>query len=722
MTIAAWLMVSALLVSEPESLLVFEPESSSAPPTMVDFDSQIVPLLTHAGCNAGACHGAAAGRGGFHLSLFGSDPKSDYEAIVIFAESRRVNLVDVSKSLVLAKPLGLLDHGGGEVLEEGSSSVLILRHWLQQGAKRGTQRQLRELRVEPAESIATTPNQPKTLRAFATFSDGEETDVTEWTVFRSDDPASVEILHRPTRAQCLRPGKHLIMARFWNRVVPVSLLLPYASNQDKPQRASPLSPSASFVDVEIDSQLSKLNLTANTLADDATFLRRLRIDLTGRLPSPEELQEFLAETGAGKHARKIDALLESEEFSSFWALRLARWFKLRGSPEEPQAARAYGDWIVRSMESRRPYNEMVRELLTSTGDSHVFGAANFTRTASDARQHAELVSSVFMGTRIQCANCHNHPFAAWTQDDYHGLAAIFARFDRTRTVSLKKQGSVTNVRTGESAVPRIPGVRNLEDAESALDTFTKWILDKENSHFSKAIVNRLWDAMMGRGLVTGIDDFRETNPPSHPQLLDRLATDFVEQGCDLRHTLRIIATSNAYARCSNHPSQKNELEQWYGASTSKSLLPEVLLDAIEDVLESSVEDLGQTRERAIAWLDPTHASPDLDALGRCSRSEACQSEGQQQGLAAKLHAINGDLLNRRIADKGRRLQSYLRVGMSPSQIIDDFYLRAMAKHPIEEQRSIWLSELNAMPRDEQVRWLEDFVWALLSSQEFSTNR
>ena len=719
MTILAWLMVSALLASEPESLLVSEPESASALPTMVDFDSQIVPLLTHAGCNAGACHGAAAGRGGFHLSLFGSDPKSDYEAMVLFAESRRVNLVDINKSLVLSKPLGLLDHGGGEVLEEGSSSVLILRHWLQQGAKRGSQRQLRELRVEPAESIATTPNQTKILRAFATFSDGAEVDVTDWTVFRSDDPASVEILHQPTRAQSLRPGKHLIMARFWNRVVPVSLLLPYDSNQDKPQLVSR---SASFVDVEIDSQLSKLNLTANTLADDETFLRRLRLDLTGRLPSPGELQGFLAETGAGKHAQKIDALLESEEFSSFLALRLARWFKLRGSPEEPQAARAYSDWIVRSMESRRPYNEMVRELLTSTGDSHFVGAANFTRTADDARQHAELVSSVLMGTRIQCANCHNHPFAAWTQDDYHGLAAIFARFDRSRLVSLKKQGSVTNVRTGESALPRIPGVRNLEDTEPALDTFTKWMLDKDNSHFSKAIVNRLWDAMMGRGLVSGIDDFRETNPPSHPQLLHRLATDFVEQGYDLRHTLRIIATSNAYARCSNHPSQRNELAQWYGASTSKSLLPEVLLDAIDDVLESSGKDHGQTRERAIAWLDPTLASPDLDALGRCSRSEACQSEGQQRGLAAKLHAINGDLLNRRIADKGGRLQSSLREGMSPRQIIEDFYLRAMAKHPIEAQRSTWLNELNALPREEQVSWLEDFVWALLSSQEFSTNR
>ncbi len=711
MTLAVWLMVSALLVSEPES--------SSAPATMVDFDSQIVPLLTHAGCNAGACHGAAAGRGGFHLSLFGSDPKSDYEAIVLFAEGRRVNIFDDTKSLVIAKPLGLLDHGGGEVLEEGSASVLVLRRWLQQGAKRGSQRQLRQLRVEPAESIATTLNQPKTLRVIATFSDGEQADVTEWTVFRSDDPASVEILHGPTRAQCLRPGKHLIMARFWNRVVPVSLLLPYDANQDKPHRVSP---SASFVDVEIDSQLSKLNLSANVLADDATFLRRLRLDLTGRLPSPEELQLFLAETGAGKRAQKVDALLESEEFSSFWALRLARWFKLRGSPEEPQAARAYSDWIMRSMESRRPYNEMVRELLTSTGDSHVIGATNFTRTAGDARQHAELVSSALLGTRIQCANCHNHPFAAWTQDDYHGLAAIFARFDRTRTVSLKKQGSVTNVRTGESAVPRIPGFRNLEDAESALDTFTQWMLDKDNSHFSKAIVNRLWDAMMGRGLVSGIDDFRETNPPSHPQLLERLATDFVELGYDLRHTLRIIATSDAYARSSNHQSQKKELEQWYGASTSKSLLPEVLLDAIEDVLGSSVANHDQTRQRAITWLDPTHVSPDLDALGRCSRSEACQSQGQQQGLAAKLHAINGDLLNRRITDKGGRLQSYLRESMSPRQIIEDFYLRAMARHPTEEQRSTWLSELNALPREEQVRWFEDFVWALLSSQEFSTNR
>ena len=711
MTIAAWLIVSALLLSEPAP--------QSEPATIVDFDSQIVPLLTHSGCNAGACHGAAAGRGGFHLSLFGSDPKSDYEAIATFAEGRRVNLVDISKSLVLAKPLGSLDHGGGDVLEEGSSSVLILQRWLQQGATRGRQRQLKELRVEPREAIALTPYQPQTLRAIATFSDGEEADVTEWTVFHSDDPASVAILHGPTRAQCLRPGKHLIMARFWNRVVPVSILLPYESAQDAPH---PVSASISFVDIEIDSQLSKLNLKPNEIADDASFLRRLRLDLTGRLPLPEELQEFLSETGTDRRKQMIDELLKSDKFSSFWALRLARWFKLRGSPEEPQAARAYSDWILRSVESRLPYNEMVRELLTSTGDSHVFGAANFTRTAGDARQHAELVSSVLMGTRIQCANCHNHPFAAWTQDDYHGLAAIFAKFDRTRTVSLKKQGSVTNIRTGESAAPRIPGVRNLEDAESALDTFANWMLDKDNTHFSKAIVNRLWDAMMGRGLVSGVDDFRETNPPSHPQLLDRLATDFVTHGYDIRHTLRIIATSDAYARSSNLQSQKSELEQWYGAASTKSLLPEVLLDAIDDILESSAKDLGQTRKRAITLLDPTSASLDLDALGRCSRSDACQSQSQQQGLAAKLHAINGDLLNRRIADKEGRLQSYLRGGMGPGQVIDDFYVRAMAKHPQEEKRNNWIRELDALSREERGRWLEDFVWALLSSQEFSTNR
>ena len=501
--------------------------------------------------------------------------------------------------------------------------------------------------------------------------------------------------------------------------MPASILLPHETRVIAQRR---IAISNSLVDSEIDAQLVRLNLVANEIADDATLLRRLRLDLTGRLPTPDELQEFRSNGSALNREKKIDELLESSEFSSFWALRLARWFKLRGSPEEPQAARAYSEWILQSIVSRRPYNEMVRELLTATGDSHVLGAANFTRTAADARQHAELVSGVFMGTRMQCANCHNHPFASWTQDDYHGLAAIFAKFERGRTVAIRKQGSVTNLRTGESAVPRLPGVRNLNETEPALESFATWMLDKDNPHFAKAFVNRLWDAMMGRGLVTGVDDFRETNPPSHAQLLERLAADFVTNGYDLRRPLRIIACSDAYARSSNPQFQSNELEPWYGASISKPLLPEVLLDAIDDVLNSIGQDLGEGRQRAIAWLDPTHASADLDALGRCSRSEACQTQSQQQGLAAKLHAINGDLLNRRIADKDGRLQTYLRNGTDTRTIIEDFYIRALSKRPKERQLGVWLGELNALTREEQAGWFEDFVWAIVSSQDFTANR
>ena len=683
---------------------------------LVDFDSQVLPLLTHAGCNAGACHGAAAGRGGFHLSLYGSDPNADYAAIVQFAEGRRVNLVNVSKSLVLAKPLGLLDHGGDVVLDEHSSSVSVLRRWIQEGAKRGPQSKLTELRIEPTESTLARTHDGVGLRAIATFSDGKEVDVTEWTVFQSDDPSSVKILPSPMRAQCDRPGKHLVMARFWNRIVPVSILLPY----DAAGETTRIGPKSRHrVDLEIDAQLDRLHLPATARCDDATFLRRLQLDLTGRLPTPDEVQKFVTNGTTVGREQKINELLNGDEFTAFWALRLARWLRLGGSPEEPQAARAYSDWIRQSLEDRRPYNEVVRELLTATGDSHVRGAANFTRTASDARQHAELVGSVFMGARIQCANCHNHPFARWTQDDYHGLAAIFAKFDRGRNVVLKPSGSVTNLRTGESAVPRIPGVRDLGETESALDGFVEWMVDKDNPTFANAIVNRLWDAMMGRGLVAGVDDFRETNPPSHPQLLDLLAADFIANGYDLRQTLGVIASSDAYARMPSPPGQMNDATVWYGSSLSKPLLPEVLLDAINDVLNSTA---GDQRERAIAWLDPARPSAELDTLGRCSRSIACQSQGLQAGLAANLHLINGDLLNRRIADKNSRLQCYLREGKAVRAILEDFYLRALAKQPNAMQMSNWLTELDALSRDEQGRWLEDFGWAILSSQDFSTNR
>lgn len=590
------------------ALLVASVLASDTPP--VDFDSQVLPVLTHAGCNAGACHGAAAGRGGFHLSLFGSAPDADYSAMVHFAEGRRVNLFDTSKSLVLTKPLGILDHGGGTVLKEDSSSVAVLRRWLEEGAMRGIERRLKQLRVVPVEAIAKKSGESIPLNAYAQFSDGEEIDVTEWTIFHSTDPASIEIKESPARAVVYRPSKHLVTARFWNKIVPLAVLLPYQAD-GKP--ALQPARSSGFVDTEIESQLDKLGLVTTAVVDDNAFLRRLRLDLTGRLPTLEELREFQGSSAIDRREKKVDQLLESTEFSEFWSLRLARWFRLRGSQEEPQAAAAYSQWIRSSLESRRPYNEMVREMLTATGDSHVVGASNFTRTAKDTRLHAELVGSVFMGTRIQCENCHNHPFSSWTQDDYHGLAAIFSRLERGRFVQVKKMGAVTNLRTGEAATPRIPGLRDLEDVDSALEQFANWLLQRDNPHFAKATVNWLWEAMMGRGLVVGVDDFRETNPPTHARLLERLAQDFVDHGCDLRRTLGWIAKSEAYARSRGNQPNAKELEAWYGAAVSRPLIPEVLLDAIDDVLLTPEVRQSQKQKRAIELLDPGIPSPELDA-------------------------------------------------------------------------------------------------------------
>jgi hypothetical protein len=327
-----------------------------------------------------------------------------------------------------------------------------------------------------------------------------------------------------------------------------------------------------------------------------------------------------------------------------------------------------------------------------------------------------------MGTRIQCANCHNHPFASWTQDDYHGLAAIFSRFERGRFVQVKKMGAVTNLRTGEAASPRLPGQHDLEDADSAPGQFANWLLEKDNLHFAKATVNWLWDAMMGRGLVAGVDDFRETNPPSHARLLELLADDFVDQGYDLRRTLGWIAKSDAYARSRGRQTDAKELEAWYGATVARPLMPEVLLDAIDDVLFTSDVRQSEKGKRAIEMLDPAIPFPELDALGRCSRSESCQSTSQQQGLASKLLAINGALMNRRIADRTGRLQRALADGRPPEVIILEFYERALSNRPSDTQLALWLGELKGMSREAQTRWLEDFVWSVLSSDEFASNR
>jgi hypothetical protein len=698
-------MIASLLLI----LISADPAASRAE---IDFATEIMPVLTKAGCNAGACHGAAAGRGGFRLSLLGSDATSDYEAIVHALEGRRINLAKPAASLLLKKATGYIDHGGEVALDEQSAGAQRLTEWIKAGAPRGSGRQLVELQVSPRQQIVERIPAEVHLRVMARFDDGPATDVTPWTVFTPADSVAVELREENNSIIAIvkRRGPQVIIARFLDRVVPLQVIVPLSEQPVDLSRE----PQVNFIDEEINRGLTILRIPVSPAADDATWLRRVRLDLTGRLPEPGEVKAYARDTAADKRQRLVDKLLASDEFADYWTLRFARQLRLHSLPNEQVIAETYARWIRTQIAQGTPFNAWAKELFTATGDSHQVGPANFGRMVNDAREQAELVGEFFLGARLGCANCHNHPLDRWTQDDYHGLAAVFAKLERGRHVKLSARGEVTNLRTGDPAIPRIPGERDLTAATDPLSAAADWLTSDANELFARATVNRLWQAVFSRGLVEPVDDLRETNPATHPELLDRLARDFVAHRYDLRHTLRRIALSATYAR-SGQILPGNALDdRFYSHFFRRPLGAEVLADAIADVTGVPTEfKNAPPATRAVRVVDPLSPAPALDLLGRCSRAAGCDDQRQAGGLPAQLHLLNGDLLNRKLIDKQGRLQQLLAAAASNEELVVEFYLRGLGREPTREERTRWCERLKSNDAQDHAQRCEDFVWSLL---------
>ena len=687
----------------------------------VDFRNDLIPMFTKHGCNAGACHGAAIGRGGFKLSLYGGDPQADFEAIVRQLEGRRINLSDPEESLIFLKPAEYVEHGGGTIFDDDSESAQLLINWIKQGAGNETRRHLIGVEIKPEKHILNSPGESVTLQASATYSDGTSRDVTRWTIFTAEDSSAVEVDPELSTAKILRRGRNIVVARYLSEVVPVELVLPLTDYRVDLSKSS----SSNFIDEEILETLAILRLEPSPPCDDATYLRRIHLDLTGRLPSAERVKEFLEDSRPAKRRSLVDALLQSEEFNEYWTLQFAKLLRIRPQPDDDQGALTYHKWVAEQIKNNVGYRQMARELILASGDTHESGPANFYRTVRAQRELEEFASELFMGSRLRCANCHNHPLDRWTQDDYHGLAAIFAKVERGRVIGDKPNGKTIHPRTRAPATQRIPGKRFLaENATNGRRQLADWLTEPSNPYFAKAIVNRLWKRMMGRGLVEPVDDFRDTNPASHPTLLDKLARDFELNGYELRHTLRLIATSTTYARSANATVDNRDDNQFYSHAARRPLEAEVLSDAISDVLGLATK-YGNSPEgtRAVTLVDPRTPSLALDIVGRCGREESCETEPRAIGaLSQKLHLFNGALVNSRIAAEGSRLHQMLLAGDEAMEIVDAFYLAAFNRRPSTEEQQHWEAQLTKTKSpDEQRAFLEDFVWGLVTCEEFVTN-
>lgn len=682
----------------------------------VDFDTEIVPILTKAGCNAAACHGSAAGRGGFKLSLFGGDPAWDYDEIVHRLEGRRINPTDPETSLVIAKPTEQLSHEGGTRFDYDATEAETLARWIRDGAARVRSRGLVQIEITPRSSLVKVDEAVRP-RVIATFDDGSKQDVTDLSVYTSSDTAALAATSTG-KLTVLRRGRHHVVVRFLTDVQTVLVTAPLAdASVDLGE-----SPRNNWIDHEVVATLDALHLAPSPQADDATLLRRVSLHLTGRLPEPDAVRDYLANDDPDKFINLIDRLLDSDEFVDYWTYQLSKLLRIRPQPTNLPATAAFHGWVREQVKQGTGWDQIATELLLAEGDTHEIGPANFYLVAGDARSQAEYASELLMGVRLSCANCHNHPLDRWTQDDYHGLAAIFARIERGRQVRVTGRGEVIHPVTGEAALARIPGERFLADEADTRRDLAEWLTADANPYFSRAMVNRIWKALMGRGLVEPTDDLRATNPATHSELLDRLASEFAADGHSLRQTIRTIVTSAAYARSSRSTSDNEGDLQFYSHALSTGLKAEVLADAIADVTGIAERYGNQPLgTRAITLFTPPESEA-LEMLGRCDRTDSCEStETSTVGLTTKLHLLNGPLLNRRLRDEQGRLNQLLQSRAKADRIIEEFYVVALSRFPSEGERNYWLGQVEAGESGTDRQALEDFVWGLLNSQEFLTN-
>jgi hypothetical protein len=682
-----------------------------------DFATRVVPVLTKAGCNAGACHGAAVGRGGFRLSLLGYDPRADYENLVLELEGRRVNTAHPERSLVLRKATGALEHEGGPRLAPGGEGYRIVRDWIAAGAPPGSVRSLRALEVAPAETVLARTGQTSALRVTARYDDGTTEDVTRWAVYTPIDRAAVRCSSRGVLTPLSR-GRSVVMVRFLGKVACAIVTVPLA---DTPPRKGGR-PRANFIDDHVNRSLDELRLDHSPRTDDATFLRRVRLDLTGQLPAPEELEAFCSDPAPQRRFVVVEQLMSRPEFVDHWSYKWGDLLRIESGRLGPAGASAFHAWIRDAVARNMRLDQMARAMVLALGDGDRVGPANFSRVAGDARMQAELVSQVFLGVRLQCANCHDHPLDRWTRDDYHGLAAVFARLDRGREVRLRPRGEVIHPGTGQPAAPRIPGERPIE-GDDPRAVFAQWLTAPENPFFARAAVNRIWRELMGRGLVEPVDDHRATNPPTHPELLEALARDFTAHGFDARHTIRTIVASEAYQRESRSVPGSPADDRFYSHALSRPLPPHVLVDAVSRVT-GVTEPLGDQPPGTSAGSlgDSRAASAILDLLGRCPRQSGCTTGTARAGsLALALHAINGPWLNTKLADPQGRIRRMLDEGHADAAIVSEFYRIALCRKPTDDEAAHWTREIAEAGPDGRPGAIEDFVWALLLSAEFTQN-
>jgi hypothetical protein len=712
-------------------------------PVTPSFVNDIEPILTRLGCNSGACHGKLAGQNGFKLSLRGYAPELDHIAITRDSRGRRIAKSRPRESLLLAKPLMRVPHQGGHKLTAGSPEYRTLLAWIAAGVPGPSAKEPRveQIRLEPASKIYAA-NGVQPLKVTARYSDGAERDVTRLALFKSNDEALASVDEGGT-VKALRPGATGVMASFQGQVAVHVVTTPY----DQAVAAESFRSRVNYIDDHVMAKLAEVRLEPSPACDDATYIRRVSLDLAGTLPEPAEVIAFLADRDPEKRRKLVDRVLASPAYFDSWTLIWSDLFQNRverdGDKRGRKGVRGFAHWLREAVAENRPWDQVVREMLTARGPLADVPAGGYFLVNRKPEDLAEAATHAFLGTRMQCAKCHNHPLERFTQDDYYGMAAFFTRVkldgkstDEGPAVDTglpgrmgRRKGAktdaqrvgITQPRTNEFLPPR-PLDRSslaIDDGDDPRERLADWMTSKDNPLFARAVVNRIWKRFFAVGLVEPVDDLRATNPATNEPLLKALCDDLVRHDFDLQHLMRTILASRTYA-LSSEPLPGNSADHKFFSHYYPRRLPaEVLADALTQVtgLPESFEGYA-VGLRAVQLPDVKVQSYLLDTFGRPERVTACSCERSSEvTMPQTLHLINGEALDGRINAGDGRLKALLATGKSDREVADALFLLAFARRATDDQ---WRAVESALTRSAEGREdvFRDLLWALVNSKEF----
>jgi hypothetical protein len=692
-------------------------------PPPVAFTTQILPLLTRAGCNGGGCHGKAEGKNGFKLSVFGFDPVADQEALVREDRGRRVLLSSPASSLMMLKATGQVAHGGGRRLEVGSLAYRRLLRWLHEGAGYAEGPTVTGLEVEPGEQVLSFGGTQQ-LRVTAVDSAGRKRCVTVEAEYESNAAAIVGVDARGLVHAADVPGQAAILVRYLGHVAVCRVIVPRAG------ASFPRPPEANFVDRLAWDNLARLGIPAGDLADDATFLRRVFLDTIGTLPTAPEARSFLADRRPDKRARLIDQLLERPEYADYWAMRWSDLLRVDRDAVTPAGAVAVSRWLRKQFADNRPYDEFVRAILTARGGIEDESPTGLYKVLANPEDLSRSFSQLFLGIRIQCAQCHHHPSDRWGQDDYYALAGFFTGIGRKtlpgggEAIFAKTGSDLKNPRTGKPAPTRPLGSTALDlvgtaDRRAAL---ARWMTSLDNPFFARAIANRLWAHYFGRGLVEPVDDLRATNPATNEALLEALARHLREVRYDLKAFQRTVLNSRLYQLGPASATAKNVDEQNFSHALPRAIPAEVLLDAICQATGVAEKFNGWPEGyRAIQVWDNRMPSYFFRIFGRPVRASVCECErSSEPSVAQALHLMNSEEIMSKIHDRRGTSRKLARSRLTAREIIDELYLGTLSRYPREEERTLMQRYFADAGADRQGA-VEDVLWALLNSRSFVYN-